>query len=74
MASGKKIHQGYKSGMAGKEFKLLDASRIDYIDFNRKIIYELKPNNAKSIIKGTQQLLSYNKGMNDICKLVLVLY
>lgn len=75
MASGRKIHQGYKSGMAGKEQWLKSGTgRMDYFDKAKNVIYELKPKNAKSITKGAQQLIRYNRKYSNLCKLVLVLY
>lgn len=75
MASGRKIHAGYKKGMPGKEvFTPSKTGRMDYFDKTRGIIYELKPKNSKSISSGVNQLLRYNKEFNNVCKLVLVLY
>ena len=75
MASGRKIHEGYKARMVGKEQWLKSGTgRMDYFDKAKNVIYELKPKNAKSIAKGAQQLIRYNKEFNNLCKLVLVLY
>ena len=38
-----------KAGVRIKEFRLLSGRRIDFIDFKKKIIYELKLNNLKQI-------------------------
>lgn len=47
---------------------------MDYFDKAKNVIYELKPKNAKSITKGAQQLIRYNREYSNLCKLVLVLY
>lgn len=34
---------------------------MDYIDFETKTVYELKPNNPRQIKNGTRQLENYRK-------------
>lgn len=58
----------------GKEEFIRGFGKADVIDYTNKIIYELKPNNYKSIMQGIRQLKRYNKGMGGVFKLVLVLY
>ena len=76
-ASGRKIHRGFK---VGTQDRILRAGRttgkygfVDSIDYVNKVIYELKPNNSKSITLGIQQLHRYGSQMQAY-KLVLVLY
>ena len=40
--------------------------RIDYIDFDSKTIYELKPHNPKQIAKGKKQLNEYLKEVEEL--------
>ena len=42
-----------------KEYVLPSGKRVDFIDFENKIVYELKPNNPNQIRKGTKQLAGY---------------
>ena len=42
-----------------KEQKIAPGCRVDGIDFNNKIIYELKPNNPQAISRGLAQLERY---------------
>jgi hypothetical protein len=58
------MHKAYKADLVDgvkrvKEFRFDTGRRADFIDFERGIIYELKPNNARSIREGTQQLNQY---------------
>ena len=61
---GKKVHKEYMSDVADdvnkiKEYVLPSGKRVDFIDFENKIVYELKPNNPNQIKKGTKQLAGY---------------
>ncbi len=61
---GKKVHKEYMSDVADdvnkiKEYVLPSGKRVDFIDFENKIVYELKPNNPNQIRKGTKQLAGY---------------
>ena len=61
---GKKVHKEYMSDVADdvnkiKEYVLPSGKRVDFIDFENKIVYELKPNNPNQIRKGIKQLAGY---------------
>ena len=61
---GNKVHKEYMSDVADdvnkiKEYVLPSGKRVDFIDFENKIVYELKPNNPIQIRKGTKQLAGY---------------
>ncbi|MDT3368956.1 MAG: hypothetical protein LIR40_09965 [Bacteroidota bacterium] len=43
-------------GVRIKEYMLPSRKRIDFIDLEKKIIYELKPNNPRAIKQGDKQL------------------
>ncbi|WP_256002777.1 hypothetical protein [Pedobacter deserti] len=59
-ALGKKMHKLYKVGEEGfKEFRLLSGKRIDFLDIENGVIYELKPNNPRAIKAGRNQLKMY---------------
>ena len=55
---GQQMHKSYKADLHNpglsleKEFHLPSGRRIDFVDFNKGIIYELKPNNPKAILAG----------------------
>ncbi len=75
---GRQIHNGYK---ATKEFKLnykefrdIKGIRPDYVDFDNKIIYELKPMNPRSIKSGIRQLQRYNKALGGGFTMILEVY
>jgi hypothetical protein len=58
------MHRAYKADLVDgvarfKEFRFSTGRRADFIDFEKGVIYELKPNNARSIREGTQQLEQY---------------
>ena len=77
-SAGRKIHKGYKTG-AGfnpkfKEARKITGVRPDYIDLDKKIIYELKPMNRRGVRSGIRQLLKYNEAYGGGFKLVLDLY
>ena len=40
-SAGTQIHKGYKVGMPGKEYDKIKGIRIDYLDMDNKVIYEL---------------------------------
>ena len=77
-SAGRKIHQGYKATSnfpsIGKEFREIKGIRPDYIDFNTKTIYELKPMNPRGVRSGIRQLQKYNKALGGGFNLVLELY
>ena len=61
---GKEIHKAYKVGLADnintfKEYTGIKSIRPDFVDFNTKTIYEIKPNNPRSIQQGIRQLKKY---------------
>ena len=75
---GKKIHKGYKTGYDGipgmfKEYRH-GKYRFDFLDDNNKIIYELKPNNPRSIRQGIKQLKRYNEALGGGYTLILEWY
>ena len=68
---GQKVHKEYKSDLHNnisqfKEYRLPSGKRIDYIDFDSKTIYELKPHNPKQIAKGKKQLNEYLKEVEEL--------
>lgn len=73
-----KIHEGYKTGKKfnpkWNEYNEIKGIRPDYVDFDAKIIYELKPNNPKSISQGIKQLNRYNKALGGGFKMVIEVY
>ena len=75
---GVKIHRGYKATKGFnpdfKEVKLIKGIRPDYIDFDNKIIYELKPMNPRGVRSGIRQLQKYNKAYGGGFTLRLELY
>lgn len=42
-----------------KEYVLPSGKRVDFIDFESKTVYELKPHNQNQINKGIKQLEGY---------------
>ena len=44
-----------------KEISIAPGCRVDGIDFNNRIIYELKPNNPQAIARGIKQLNRYTE-------------
>lgn len=65
------MHKSYKSdkvleGVREKEFRLPSGKRIDFIDFKKKIIYELKPYNPRAMRQGNKQLEMYRKEVEEI--------
>lgn len=62
--NGRLKHKEYKAnevkkGVREKEYTLENGQRVDFIDFENKIIYELKPNNARARALGKKQLKEY---------------
>ena len=76
--TGRKIHDGYKVGdgfnLDWKEYKDIKGIRPDYVDFDNKIIYELKPMNPRSARSGIRQLRKYNKALGGGFTMRLELY
>ena len=61
---GREMHDAYKLGENGvKEFRLPSGKRIDFLDINNGVIFELKPNNPRQIRQGERQLQQY---LNEI--------
>ena len=63
-AFGKAMHKAYKAGIEDgvtkfKEFTGVKGVRPDFVDFETKTIYELKPNNNRAIKQGLEQLNKY---------------
>jgi RHS repeat-associated protein len=57
---GQQMHKAYKVGEQGiKEFVLPSGRRIDFLDINKGIIYELKPFNPRAMQAGQKQLQMY---------------
>ena len=77
-SAGRKIHQSYKVGdgfnLDWKEYKDIKGIRPDYVDFDNKIIYELKPMNPRSARNGIRQLQKYNKALGGGFTMRLELY
>jgi len=76
--AGRKIHDGYKATAEfvqdGKEYRKIKGIRPDYIDFDAKVIYELKPNNPRAIRQGVHQLQKYNRSIGGGYRLRLEVY
>lgn len=54
------MHKAYKVGADGiKEFRLPSGKRIDFLDINNGVIYELKPFNPRAMKAGENQLKMY---------------
>jgi len=66
--------------MNGRGRVKLGKGYADYVDWNKKIIYELKPANVRAGVQGIKQLEMYYAGLKELglsqsgWKLVLVLY
>lgn len=61
------MHKAYKVGANGvKEFRLPSGRRIDFLDIDNGIIYELKPNNPRAILQGQKQLQMYMKELQTM--------
>jgi RHS repeat-associated protein len=71
LMNGQKMHKTYKSDVADgitriKEYELPSGKRIDFVDLDEKIIYELKPYNPRSIKLGYKQLNNYLKEVENL--------
>ena len=73
-SAGTQIHKGYKVGMPGKEYDKIKGIRIDHLDMDNKVIYELKPFNPRSVKQGVRQLEKYNQKLDGEYKMVLEVY
>ena len=77
-SAGRRIHAGYKAtdnfSSIGKEYRRINGIRPDYIDFNTRTIYELKPMNPRGVRSGICQLQKYNKELGGGFNLRLELY
>ena len=62
---GQQMHKAYNAGKVGKEFRLLSGKRIDYLDIQNGIIYELKPFNPRAMKAGQNQLNMYLKELQS---------
>lgn len=64
LSLGQQMHRAYRAsdvlpGVRMKEYVLKGVGRVDFIDLEKKIIYELKPNNPRAIQEGMKQLQTY---------------
>ena len=77
-SAGRQIHDGYKAGSGfnpdWKEYSGVKGIRPDYVDFDNKIIYELKPINPRSVRSGVRQLQKYNQALGGGFTMRLELY
>ena len=67
------MHKMYKvaeqeAGIGKKEYFLPSKRRIDFLDKQNHIIYELKPNNPRAIKQGYKQLDIYLKEIMSMPK------
>lgn len=75
LKDGRDIHNGYKIDMKGKEYRAgKSRKKMDFYDNPNNTIYELKPMNYKSVIKGIKQLKTYDALVGGTNKLVLIVY
>ena len=77
LKDGRDIHNGYKIDMKGQGKEHLAGNsrkKMDFYDNPNNTIYELKPMNYKSVIKGIKQLKTYNALVGGTNKLVLIVY
>ena len=72
LSAGRRIHQGYKLGLPGKEFSGVSGMRMDFFDGTN--IFELKPYNRNSLRRGINQLLRYNNGLGGGYIMILEFY
>lgn len=64
---GRQIHKAYDYGLGfKKEYTLPSGKRVDAINFETKVIVELKPNNPKAIVLGEKQLDSYRHEVEKV--------
>ena len=81
---GQQMHKAYKANLHNpakrlyKEFTGVKGIRPDFVDMNKRIIYELKPNNPRQIKAGWKQLNNYKtlfeQQYGSTWKIVLDLY
>jgi hypothetical protein len=68
---GRAIHKSYKLNLHNpakglfKEYSKIKGIRPDFVDVNKRIIYELKPNNPRGIKSGLKQLEKYKKKFEE---------
>ncbi len=83
LSFGREMHTAYKASLADdiftfKEFTKIKGIRSDFVDFNTKTIYELKPFNPRQIKLGSKQLnyyrLLFEQRYGGIWKTVLDFY
>ena len=64
---GTKIHKAWDYGQNGttfvKEYNIPGVGRADAVDFAKRIVYELKPNNSRAIRQGWRQLNRYAQAL-----------
>jgi len=71
-ALGQKMHRMYKAGLADgthtfKEYIIKGTrKKIDFLDIENGIIYELKPNNTNAIAKGFRQASGYAEELKKL--------
>ena len=71
-ALGQKMHRMYKAGLADgthtfKEYVIKGTrKKIDFLDIENGIIYELKPNNTNAIAKGFRQASGYAEELKKL--------
>lgn len=68
---GREMHRTYKAddvldGVRVKEFSQIKGIRPDFVDFDQRTIYELKPNNPQAIKRGEKQLENYSSQFEQI--------
>jgi RHS repeat-associated protein len=68
---GQQMHRAYKRDLAEdpiriKEFTLPSKKKIDFLDIPNRKIYELKPNNPRSIKLGQKQLQAYKEELRNM--------
>lgn len=77
LKDGRDIHNGYKIDMKGQGKEHLAGNsrkKMDFYDNPNNTIYELKPMNYKSVIKGIKQLKTYDALVGGTNKLILIVY
>ena len=57
---------GSGCGARIKEFVLKGVGRVDFIDLEKKITYELKPNNPRAIQEGVRLIQTYKAGIERL--------
>ncbi|WP_084703078.1 hypothetical protein [Anoxybacillus ayderensis] len=65
------MHKLYKADkvlkyVREKDYRLPSGKRIDFIDLEKKFIYELKPYNPRAIKQGRKQLKIYKREVEKI--------